>query len=90
MYLYISVEMPKPTPTTPKCVVAVDVNERFVYYGNSQWVKKVETPVEKAVRLRGLAEELMRKYSAPRYTPWSRRSGILERISLSYTGRETS
>ena len=42
--------------------MAVDVNERYVYYGNSQWIRKVETPVEKAVRLRELAEELERKY----------------------------
>jgi len=80
MYLYIAVEIPKPTPVEPKGVVAVDVNERYVYYGNSQWIRKVETPVEKAARFRELAEELKRKYSAPRYTPWNRRSGILERI----------
>jgi len=80
MYIYIAVEVPSPTPVEPKGIVAVDVNERYVYYGNSQWVKKVKTPVEKAVRLRELAEGLERKYSAPRYTPWNRRSGIRERI----------
>jgi len=80
MYLYIAVEIPRPTPITPKGVIAVDVNERYVYYGNSQWVKKVEAPVEKAVRFRELAEGLKRRYSAPRYTPWNRRSGILHRI----------
>jgi len=80
MYLYIAVVMPRPTPPTPKGVIAVDVNERYVYYGNSQWVKKVETPVEKAIRLRELAESLQKKYSAPRYTPWNMRSGIRERI----------
>jgi len=83
-YLYIAVEVPKPTPVEPKGVVAVDVNERYVYYGNSQWVKKVKTPVEKAVRLRELAEELKRRYSASRYTPWNRRSGILHRIRHFY------
>jgi len=80
MYLYIFVEVSKPTPIAPKGVIAVDINERYVYYGNSQWVKKVETPVEKAVRFRELAEGLKRKYSAPRYTPWNRRSGIRDRI----------
>jgi len=84
MYLYIAVEVPKPTPIEPKGVVAVDINERYVYYGNAQWIRKVETPVEKAMRLRELAEKLQRKYSSPRYTPWSRRSGILERISRLY------
>jgi len=80
LYLYVAVEVPKPTPIAPKGVIAVDINERYVYYGNSQWIRKVETPVEKVVRLRELAEELMRKYSAPRYTPWNRRSGVLHRI----------
>jgi len=80
MYLYIAVEIPRPMPIAPKGVIAVDVNERYVYYGNSQWVKKVKTPVEKAVRLKEVAESLQRRYSAPRYTPWSRRGGIRERI----------
>jgi len=80
MYLYIAVEVPKPMLVKPKGVIAVDINERYVYYGNSQWVKKVETPVEKAMRLRELAEKLQRRYSAPRYTPWNRRGGIRERI----------
>jgi len=84
MYLYISVEVPKPTPVKPRDIIAVDVNERYVYYGNAQWIRKVETPVEKAIRLRELAEELKRKYSAPRYTLWSRRRGILERIRRAY------
>jgi len=84
MYLYISVEIPRPTPVAPKGVIAVDINERYVYYGNAQWVKKVETPVEKAVRLWRQAEELKRKYSASRYTPWNRRKGILEKISQLY------
>jgi len=36
MYLYIAVEVPRPTSIAPKGVIAVDVNERYVYYGNSQ------------------------------------------------------
>jgi len=80
MYLYIAVEVPKPTSVAPKGVIAVDINERYVYYGNSQWVKKAETPIERAVLMWGQAEELKRKYSAPRYTPWNRRRGIRERI----------
>jgi len=48
-----------------------------VYYGNSPLV---ETLAEKAMRVKELAEELEKKGSAPRYTPWSRRSGILHRI----------
>jgi len=84
VYLYIAVEIPRPTPIAPKGVIAVDINERYVYYGNAQWIRKVETPVEKAVQLRRLAEELMRRYSASRYTPWSRRGGVLHGISRLY------
>jgi len=36
------------------------------------------------VRLWRRAEGLKRKYSAPRYTPWSRRSGILHGIRRLY------
>jgi len=39
-YLYIAVEIPRPTPPMPKGVVAVDINERYIYYGNSQWIRK--------------------------------------------------
>jgi len=84
MYLYIAVEVPKPTPIEPRGVIAVDINERYVYYGNSQWIRKVETPMEKAVRLWRRAEGLKRKYSAPRYTPWNRRRGILHGIRRLY------
>jgi len=69
LYLYIAVEVPKPTLTAPKGVIAVDINERFVYYGNSQWVKKVKTPVEKAVRINELAEHLAKKRSTTHHPP---------------------
>ena len=45
--LYISVEIPRPMPITPRGVITVNINKRYVYYGNSQWMKKVETPVER-------------------------------------------
>jgi len=84
MYLYIVVEIPKPTPITPKGVIAVDVNERYVYYGNSQWVKKVETPVEKAVRLRELAERLAKKRSTTHHPPWRKGKELQARIRHYY------
>jgi len=80
MYLYIAVEVSKPTPIAPKGVVAVDVNERYVYYGNSQWIRKIETPVEKAVRFRELAEELQRKYSATHHGVERKSERLQERI----------
>jgi len=77
MCLCIAVEVPRPTPVAPKGIIAVDINERYVYYGNSQWVKKVETPVEKAVQLRKLAERLRRKYSSTHHGV-ERKSGRLQ------------
>jgi len=82
--LLIFVRIPKPTPYQPKGVVAVDVNERYVYYGNSQHVKRVETAVERAERQRQLAERLQQKYSQPKYDAWRRRRGILNRICYFY------
>jgi len=84
MYLYISVEVPKPTPVEPRGIIAVDVNERYVYYGNSQWVKKVETPVEKAMRLRELAERLARKRSTTHHPPWRKGKELQARIRHYY------
>ena len=80
MYLYIAVELPKPTLVEPKGVIAVDINERYVYYGNSQWIRKVETPVEKAVQLRALAEKLQRKYSSTRHGVERKSKRLQERI----------
>jgi len=80
MYLYIAVEIPRPTPPTPKGVIAVDVNERYVYYGNSQWIRKVETPVEKAIQFRRLAESLQRKYSSTRHGVERKSKRLQERI----------
>ena len=84
MYLYIAVELPRPTPIAPKGVVAVDVNERYVYYGNAQWVKKVETPVEKAVRIKELAERLAKKRSTTHHPPWRKGEELQARIRHYY------
>jgi len=73
-------EVPKPTPIKPRGVVAVDINERYVYYGNSQWIRKVETPVERAVQLRELAERLQSKYSATHHGVERKSKRLQERI----------
>jgi len=80
MYLHLTVKVPEPKPYQPKGVVAVDVNERYVYYGNSRQVARVETAVDRAERQRRLAERLQQKYSWPKYEAWKRRRGILNRI----------
>jgi len=55
-----------------------------VYYGNSQWVKKVETPVEKAVRLRELAECLAERRSTTHHPPWRKGNELQARIRHYY------
>jgi len=84
MHLYIATETPKPMPIAPRGVVAVDVNERYVYYGNSQWIRKEETPVEKAVQLRELAERLQRKYSSTYHGVERKSKRLQERIRRLY------
>jgi len=84
MYLYIAVEISRPTPVEPRGIIAVDVNERHVYYGNSQWVKKVETPVEKAVRFRELAERLAKRRSTAHHPPWRKGKELQARIRHYY------
>jgi len=84
MYLYIAVEVPKPTPIEPRGIIAVDVNERYVYYGNAQWIKKVETPVEKAVRLWKQAERLAERRSTTHHPPWRKGKELQARIRHYY------
>jgi len=78
--LYISKRVPRPAKYAPKGVLAVDVNERQVVVGNSSVEQRIETPVERALRYRRLAERLEEKYSSSRYMAWRRRSGIRRRI----------
>jgi len=78
--LYITKQVPRPAKYAPKGVLAVDVNERQVVVGNSSVEQRVETPVERALRYRRLAERLEEKYSSSRYRAWLRRSGVMRRI----------
>jgi len=78
--LYISKRIPKPARYIPKGVLAVDVNERHVVAGNSKFEYRFETPVEKALHYKQLAEKLQKKYSSARYNAWLRRRGIREKI----------
>jgi len=80
MYLYIAVKLPKPTLVEPRGIIAVDVNERYVYYGNAQWTRKVKTPVEKAAHLRELAERLAERRSTTHHPPWRKGKELQARI----------
>jgi len=78
--LYVTKRVPRPAKYAPKGVLAVDINEGRVVVGNSHVEIRVETPVERALRYRRLAERLQEKYSSPKYNAWLRRSGIRRRV----------
>ena len=78
--LYITKKVPRPAKYAPKGVLAVDVNERQIVVGNSRVEQRIETPVERALRYRRLAERLQEKYSSPKYSAWLRRSGVRRRV----------
>jgi IS605 OrfB family transposase len=78
--LYVTKRVPRPAKYAPKGVLAVDINERQIVVGNSRVEVRIETPVERALRYRRLAERLQGKYSFSRYRAWLRRSGIRRRV----------
>ncbi|MFP3319977.1 MAG: RNA-guided endonuclease TnpB family protein [Acidilobus sp.] len=78
--LYVFKRVPRPAKYAPKGVLAVDINERQIVVGNSSVEVRVETPVERALRYRRLAERLQEKYSSSRYMAWLRRNGIRRRV----------
>jgi IS605 OrfB family transposase len=78
--LYVTKRAPRPAKYAPKGALAVDVNERQIVVGNSSIEVRVETPVERALHYRRLAERLQGKYSSPKYSAWRRRSGIRRRV----------
>jgi len=80
MILWISKRIPKPKPYKPRDVIAVDINERKIVYGDDEINKDIGTAVDRAYRWKLLAESLQRKYSSPRYPAWGRRKAILNRI----------
>jgi putative transposase len=80
MILWISKRIPKPKQYKPRDVIAVDINERKIVYGDDEINKDIDTAVDRAYRWKILAENLQRKYSALRYPAWGRRKAILNRI----------
>jgi IS605 OrfB family transposase len=82
--LYVYKRVPRPAKYAPKGVLAVDVNERQIVVGNSHVEQRIETPTERALRYRRLAERLQEKYSSPKYSAWRRRRGIRRRVRRFY------
>jgi putative transposase len=80
MILRISKRIPKPQPYQPRDVIAIDINERKIVYGNHEINKEIDTGIDRAHRWKLLAESLQKRYSSLRYPAWRRRRGILNRI----------
>jgi IS605 OrfB family transposase len=80
MILWISKKVPKPQSYQPRDVIAVDINERKIVYGDHVINEEIDTKINRAHRWKLLAESLQRRYSSPRYPAWRRRRGILNRI----------
>jgi len=78
--LYIFKRAPRPAKYAPKGVLAVDANEGQIVVGNSSVEQRIETPVERALHYRRLAERLQGKYSTLKYRAWLRRGGVRRRI----------
>jgi IS605 OrfB family transposase len=80
MMLWISKKISKPQPYQPRDVIAVDINERKIVYGDDRINKERDTKIDEAHRWKLLAESLQKRYSSTRYPAWRRRKAILNRI----------
>jgi IS605 OrfB family transposase len=80
MILWISKRIPRPKQYKPRDVIAIDINERKIVYGDDEINKDIGTAVDRAYRWKILAENLQKKYSFTRYPAWRRRKAILNRI----------
>jgi transposase len=80
MMLWISRKIPRPEPYQPRDIIAVDINERKIVYGDHVINGERDTKIDKAHRWKLLAENLQKRYSSTRYPAWRRRRGILNRV----------
>ena len=80
MILWISKRVPKPLKYSPRGVLAIDVNEKYIVVGNNVFEYRFETTVDRSLHYKKLAEDLQKKYSSTRYNAWLRRRGVRERI----------
>jgi putative transposase len=82
MMLWISKRVPKLElePYQPRDVIAVDINERKIVYGDHVINKESDRGIDRGYRWKKLAEDLQKKYSSTRYPAWRRRREILNRI----------
>jgi transposase len=80
MMLWISKKIPRPKPYKPRDVIAVDINEKKIVYGDHEINGERDNNLDEAHRWKLLAESLQKRYSFTRYPAWRRRKAILNRI----------
>jgi len=80
MILWISKRIPRPKQYKPRDVIAIDINERKIVYGDHVINKESDRGIDRGYRWKKLAEDLQKKYSSTRYPAWRRRKAILNRI----------
>jgi IS605 OrfB family transposase len=80
MILWISKRIPRPKQYKPRDVIAIDINEKKIVYGNHEINKDIGTAVDRAYKWKILTESLQRRYSSSRYPAWKRRREVLNRI----------
>jgi IS605 OrfB family transposase len=80
LFLTIVKQVPRPLKYVPKGVLAVDVNEKEIVFGNNVIGERRETAIKSAFHYKRLAERLQQKYSSSKYNAWLRRRGVLRRI----------
>ena len=64
MILWISKRVPRPKPYQPRDVIAIDINEKKIVYGDDKINRDIDTAVDRAHRWKILVESLQRRYSA--------------------------
>jgi putative transposase len=67
MMLWISKKIPKPQPYKSRDVIAVDINEKKIVYGDHEINGERDTKIGEAHRWKLLAESLQKRYSFTRY-----------------------
>ena len=62
MILWISKRIPRPKQYNPRDVMAIDINERMIVYGDDWINRDIDTAIYRAYKWKVLAENLQRRY----------------------------
>jgi hypothetical protein len=60
MILWISKKVPRPKPYQPRDVIAIDINEKKIAYGDDKINRDIDTAIDRAYRWKVLAKNFQR------------------------------